>query len=180
MEPARERELVDRCRREESGAFEEFVDKYKNLVFALIARTVPDRSRAEDLAQDVFLRIHRALPYFRGEARLSTWIYRIVVNVCLQEQSRSRATVSLDDPDSRIPPPGAVDRSFTDLELRDRLEKAIAQLPAQYRLLIAGHYLEGVQYEDLADALHLPLGTVKTQLHRAKRQLRQILEGELK
>ena len=73
-----------------------------------------------------------------------------------------------------------MDRTFTDFELRDRLEKAIQQLPPQYRLLIAGHYLEGVQYEDLAEALNVPLGTVKTQLHRAKRQLRELLEGDLK
>src|SRR2546423_4552115 len=180
MEPVRERELVDRCRREEPGAFEEFVDQFKNLVFALIARTVPDRSRAEDLAQDVFLRIHRGLPYFRGDARLSTWIFRIVVNVCTQDRTRTRSSVSLDDPDSRMPPPAQIDRRFTDFELRDRLEKAIQQLPAQYQVLIASHYLEGVQYEDLALAMSLPLGTVKTQLHRAKRQLRQILEVELK
>ena len=105
MEPARERELVDRCRREEPGAFEELVDQFKNLVFALIARTVQDRSRVEDLAQDVFLRIHRGLPYFRGEARLATWIYRIVVNVCAQEKSVARVSVSIDDPDSHIPAP---------------------------------------------------------------------------
>src|SRR5436190_6289036 len=139
METARERELVDRCRREEPGAFEELVEHFKNLVFALIARTVPDRSRAEDLAQDVFLRVHRGLPYFRGEARLSTWIYRIVVNVCSQEKSQPRPPISLDDPDSRLPPPATVDRSFKDLELRDRLEKAIQLLPPQYRLLVAGH-----------------------------------------
>ena len=180
MEPVRERELIDRCRREEPGAFEELVDQFKNLVFAMIARTVPDRSRGEDLAQDVFLRIHRGLPYFRGEARLSTWIYRIVINVCAQEAGQRPALVSLDDPDSRLPAPATVDRRFTDLELRDRLEKAIRQLPVQYRLLIAAHYLDGVQYEDLAVAMNLPLGTVKTQLYRAKRQLRQLLEGDLK
>ena len=185
MEPVRERELVDRCRREEAGAFEELVDQFKHLVFALIARTVTDRSRAEDLAQDVFLRIHRGLPYFRGEARLSTWIYRIAVNVCSQERTeeharRGSAQVSLDDPDSHLAAPSTVDRRFSDFELRDRLEKAIQQLPTQYRILIAGHYLQGLQYEDLAEAMRLPLGTVKTQLHRAKRQLRQLLEGELK
>jgi RNA polymerase sigma-70 factor (ECF subfamily) len=76
--------------------------------------------------------------------------------------------------------PSTIDRRFSDLELRDRLEKAIQQLPAQYRLLIAAHYLEGVQYEDLAEAMSLPLGTVKTQLHRAKRQLRALLEGDLR
>jgi len=182
MEAVNERELVERCRRGDEGAFQELVDRYKDLVFALIARTVQDRSRAEDLAQEVFLRIHRGLPYFRGEARLSTWIYRIVANVCLQDQARpsaGRETVPLEDDDGR----GRVtvstpDRRFGDLELRDRLEKAIARLPAHYRLLVAAHYLQGVQYEDLADAMQLPLGTVKTQLYRAKQQLRRLLETE--
>src|SRR4051812_45132248 len=176
MEPVRERELVDRCRRDEPGAFEEFVDQFKNLVFALIARTVPDRSRADDLAQDVFLRIHRGLPYFRGEARLSTWIYRIVANVCVQDHGRARPSVSLDDTHD----PSSTDRQYGDFELRDRLEKTIARLAPPYRLVIAAHYLQGMQYEDLAEALQLPLGTVKTQLYRAKQQLRRLLETELK
>jgi RNA polymerase sigma-70 factor (ECF subfamily) len=176
MQTGNERELVERCRRGEEGAFQELVDRYKDLVFALIARTVPDRSRAEDLAQEVFLRIYRGLPYFRGEARLSTWIYRIVANVCLQEPDRRGSAVALDAAST----PSAADRQFGDLELRDRLEKAIARLPAHYRLIVAAHYLDGVQYEDLAEALQLPLGTVKTQLYRAKRQLRHLLETELK
>jgi RNA polymerase sigma-70 factor (ECF subfamily) len=180
MEPDHERELVERCRRGEVGAFEELVERYKNLVFAMITRTLPDRSQTEDLAQDVFLRIHRGLPYFRGEARLSTWIYRIVVNVCTQDRGRGMSSVSLDDANARVSTPAAADRHADDLELRDRLEKAIAQLPAQYRLLIAAHYLRGVQYEELAEAMNMPLGTVKTQLHRAKRQLRMLLETDLK
>src|SRR5258707_1581544 len=97
MEDVHERELVERCRSGDEHAFQELVDCYKDRVFALIARTIQDRARAEDLAQDVFLRIHRGLPYFRGEARLSTWIYRIVANVCLQEQARPPAAASLDD-----------------------------------------------------------------------------------
>jgi RNA polymerase sigma-70 factor (ECF subfamily) len=180
MEDVHERELVERCRSGDESAFQELVDRYKDLVFALIARTVQDRSRAEDLAQDVFLRIHRGLPYFRGEARLSTWIYRIVANVCLQDPVRPGG-VSLDDERTRARvTPSASDRQFGDFELRDRLEKAIARLPANYRLLIAAHYLQGVQYEDLADALQLPLGTVKTQLYRAKQQLRRMLETDLR
>ena len=178
MDPATERALVERCRAGDDDAFRELVDRYKDLVFALIARTVQDRGRAEDLAQDVFLRVHKGLPYFRGEARLSTWIYRIVANVCVQPPARLRA-VSLDDDRTRVQP-AAADRQFGDLELRDRLEKAIARLPANYRLLVAAHYLNGMQYEDLAEALALPLGTVKTQLHRAKQQLRRTLETDLK
>ena len=146
----------------------------------MIARTVQDRSRIEDLAQDVFLRIHRGLPYFRGEARLSTWIYRIVANVCAQARAKAPDQVSLDDERSAAVMPSGADPQFADIELRDRLEKAIARLPDRQRLLIAAHYLQGVQYEDLADALRLPLGTVKTHLYRAKRQLRRLLETELK
>jgi RNA polymerase sigma-70 factor, ECF subfamily len=179
MEPVNERELVERCRRGDEGAFQELVDGYKDLVFALIARTVQDRSRAEDLAQDVFLRIHRGLPYFRGEARLSTWIYRIVANVCVQERGQhpnAGAMISLDDTRAAVRTPAVADRQFSDLELKDRLEKAIAQLPAQQRFLVAAHYLQGVRYEDLAEALRMPLGTVKTHLFRAKQQLRRLLE----
>jgi RNA polymerase sigma-70 factor (ECF subfamily) len=179
MEDVHERELVERCRSGDERAFQELVDRYKDLVFALIARTVQDRSRAEDLAQDVFLRIHRGLPYFRGEARLSTWIYRIVANAVMQDHGRAPKTASLDG-ERRAQAAAAPDPQFNDFEVRDRLEKAIARLPANYRLLIAAHYLRGVQYEELAEALQLPLGTVKTQLYRAKQQLRRLLESELK
>src|SRR5262249_13644629 len=116
MEPDHERELVERCRRGEVGAFEELVDRYKSLVFALIMRTIPDRSQAEDLTQDVFLLIHRGLPYFRGEARLSTWIYRIVINLCTQDRGRPTAQVSLDDTNARVSTPVAADRHAHDLE----------------------------------------------------------------
>src|SRR5438094_6956496 len=172
-----ERQLVERCRSGDERAFQELVDTYKGLVFALIARTVQDPSRAEDLAQDVFLRIHRGLPYFRGEARLSTWIYRIVANVCVQDHTRPAVALAFDPV---VVDPSVPDRQFGDLELRDRLEKAIARLPANYRLLVAAHYLRGIQYEELAEALQLPLGTVKTQLHRATQQLLRLLETELR
>ena len=179
MEDVHERELVERCRSGDERAFQELVDRHKDLVFALIARTVQDRSRAEDLAQDVFLRIHRGLPYFRGEARLSTWIYRIVANVCLQDHDRAPRTSTLDE-ERDAHAVSVADRQFTDLEVRDRLEKAIARLPPNQRLLVAAHYLEGVQYEDLAEALNLPMGTVKTHLYRAKQQLRRMLETDLR
>ena len=173
-----ERDLVDRCRTGDDAAFAELVDRYKDLVFAMVYRMIGDRAQADDLAQDVFLKIHRGLPYFRGEARLSTWIYRIVANVCSQARSRRVPEVSLEpsDPDRPRLEHGADDAAFADLELRDRLHKAIAQLPDNYRMLIAAHYLKGVQYEALAEALDMPLGTVKTHLHRAKRRLRELMQ----
>jgi RNA polymerase sigma-70 factor, ECF subfamily len=177
-----ERELVDRCRTGDDTAFAELVDRYKDLVYGLVHRMVSDRSQVDDLAQEVFLKVHRGLPYFRGEARLSTWIFRIVQNVCTQARARRPREVSFaregQDGEEQVFEPGSADRTFAEIELRDRLDKAIAQLPENYRLLVAAHYLKGVQYEALAAALDLPLGTVKTHLHRAKRRLRELLGPE--
>jgi RNA polymerase sigma-70 factor, ECF subfamily len=178
-----EHELVERCRQGDETAFRELVEQYKNLVFALIARSVPNPSRAEELSQDVFLKVHRGLPYFRGESKLSTWIYRIVINALSQERP-DLVTTSLDDTrrddDRPREQPAADDRAFGDLVMRDRLQKAIERLPIQYQVLINGHYMKGMRYEELAAAMDLPMGTVKTHLHRAKRQLRHLLETELR
>ena len=136
-----ERSLIERCRQgDDDAAFSELVDRYKDLVYGMVHRLTVDRSQVDDLAQDVFLKVHRGLPYFRGEARLSTWIYRIVANVCAQARSRSPREVPLDRGPDRSPiDPLVVDGAFADIELRDRLEKAIAQLPEQYR----GQFVDG-------------------------------------
>lgn len=179
MDDVDESALVARCRAGDDEAFRTLVVRYKNLVFGVAVRMAPSPADAEDFAQDVFLRVHRGLPYFRGEARLSTWIYRIILNVCSEHRSRVRTgMVSLDADDSgRLARRAALnDPAFTQVETRDRLQKAMAQLDAPARLLVAAHYLDGVKYEDLAEALGLPLGTVKTNLFRAKRRLRHILQ----
>jgi RNA polymerase sigma-70 factor (ECF subfamily) len=177
MSDLAEADLIARCQQGDEQAFRELVDRHKDLVFGLLARSSVDRSHVEDVAQEVFLKIHRGLPYFRGEAKLTTWIFRIVLNL-LSQASHKRRTSREVPFDSELPShePRSYDRSTTDLELRDRLDKAMARLPANYRLLIAGHYLHGVKYEDLAEALDIPVGTVKTHLHRAKKQLRDLLE----
>ncbi len=168
-----ERALIERCRTGDDIAFGELVDRYKNLVYGMVWRMVTDRSQTDDLAQEVFLKVYRGLPYFRGDARLSTWIFRIVANVCTQARGRRAAEMRGLMP---VREPGWHDVAFADFELRERLDKAIAQLPENYRLLIAAHYLEGVQYDALAEALDIPIGTVKTHLYRAKRRLRELLQ----
>ena len=178
MDRPDEQALLERCRNgQDDGAFAELVDHYKDLVYGMVYRLSRDRSQADDLAQEVFLKVHRGLPYFRGDARLSTWIYRIVFNVCSQERSRDRAIeLPLDAGDGRPPiDPGGLDAAFGDFELRDRLEHAMAALPDNYRFLVAAHYLRGVDYKALAEALDIPIGTVKTHLYRAKRLLRERL-----
>ena len=180
MRATPEHELIERCRQGDETAFRELVDQYKGLVFALIARSVANRARAEELAQDVFLKVHKGLAYFRGEAKLSTWIYRIAINVLSQERPElaSRSLDERDEDDRLRIQPVADDRAFGDLVMKDRLHKAIEQLPIPYQVLINGHYLKGMRYEDLAEALNMPMGTVKTHLHRAKRRLRHLLETE--
>jgi RNA polymerase sigma-70 factor (ECF subfamily) len=183
MRASSEHELIERCRQGDESAFRELVDQYKGVVFALTARSIADRARAEELAQEVFLRVYRGLPVFRGEAKLSTWIYRITINL-LSQQRPELATSSIDEirpgeDEPRIVP-AVEDRAFSDLALKDRLEKAIQRLPIHYQVLINGHYLKDLKYEDLAEALGMPMGTVKTHLHRAKRQLRLLLETEFR
>ena len=175
--------LLDRARRGDQAAFAALIRMHQASVFSIGYRMLNRRDAAEDLAQDVFLRIHRGLPYFRGESKLTTWIYRIVINL-LSQRRPALATISLDEEDDeRDRPrmdPGGPDRAFGDMVLRDRLDKAIQQLPVPYQVLINGHYLKDMKYEDLVDALGIPMGTVKTHLHRAKKQLRRILEAELR
>ena len=180
MDQSDEQALVERCRGgQDDAAFAELVDRYKDLVYALVYRLSRDRTQADDLAQEVFLKVHRGLPYFRGDAKLSTWLYRIVFNVCSEEGARQRPRELPLDPGDGRPSidPGAPDRAFGDVELKDRLDRAMASLPDNYRFLIAAHYLRGVQYEALAEALGIPLGTVKTHLYRAKRMLRERLSA---
>ena len=179
MDASSEHELVVRCREGDEAAFRELVDRYKGLVFALVARSIRDPSRAEEVAQDVFVRVYRGLPSFRGEARVSTWIYRITVNLIAAER-RTLPTEPLEGTGEVPREFGRVDRAFDELTLRDRLERALQRLPTNYQVLINGHYLKGMRYEDLAEALGLPIGTVKTHLHRAKRQLRHLLETEFR
>jgi RNA polymerase sigma-70 factor, ECF subfamily len=180
MDATSEHELVQRCRAGDEQAFRVVVERYKGLVFGLIARSIRDRARAEEVAQDVFLRVYRALPYFRGESRLSTWIYRIAVNLVAAER-RGPPTEPLEGTGEGAPREfGAADRAFDDLALRDRMDKALARLPAHYQVLVNGHYVKGLQYDELAAALDLPMGTVKTHLHRAKRMLRELLETEFR
>jgi RNA polymerase sigma-70 factor (ECF subfamily) len=180
MLDASDDELVAQCKDGNDDAFAALVTRYRARVFGMILRTVGDRTRAEDLAQDVFLRIHRGLAYFQGRAKFSTWAYRVTMNVCLQERQRpQRIEVPVEEPGDEDHAPrelGVTDSAFDRLELRERLEKALAQLPDNYRLLVAAHYLRDVQYEELAEAFGLPLGTVKTQLYRAKKQLREIMQ----
>lgn len=168
-----ELELVQRCARGDQLAFAELVEGHKVMVFTIAWRLLRDRGGAEDLAQEVFLRVFRGLSSFRGEAKLSTWIYQIAYRACLEELQkphRRQQYVSLDEDARELPfadpGPGGVDLSQT-------LDHYLSKLPPHYRMALTLYYLQDRKYEEIAAVMELPVGTVKTYLHRAKAWLRE-------
>lgn len=154
-------------------AFELLLDRYQHKVFRLAYSMLGDEASAEEMAQDTFLRIWKALPYYRGDASLSTWTYAITRNCCvtLRKKLGERPTVSIEEPgvkasvDSRLASKPERLQSLPDFAL------LLAQLSPPYREALRLFYLEEKSYEEVAAMLGLPLGTVKTHLHRARKQL---------
>ncbi len=139
-------------------------------------RLAQDRVLADDLAQEVFLRAYRGLVGFRGHSSLGTWLYRIAYNVFLNHRSRCKRFSALpEDYDVRAAAPEDA-LSAPRSDMRRDLRSAIAELPDRYRAVVVLYYLQEVTYPEIAEILDLPLGTVKTHLHRAKRLLRRAME----
>lgn len=144
---------------------------YGDRMLGLAVSILADRPAAEDAVQDVMIRIWRALPQFRGDASISTWIYAITRNRCLTILKQRRGEpLSLDDPESRevaenVP---AVQRPTSDVW------SLLQTLPLQYRQVLTLFYAEERSYEEIARALDMPLGTVKTHIHRGRKMLAQL------
>ena len=165
-------QLVAACRRGESRALEAHDHQYKRRVFGLVYRNV-GASDAEEVAQDVFVRVFRGLPQFRGDSALGTWIYRLAVNAALSQVARrSRRNEVSDDALSSIASPGDVRR---DPRLAERVETAMADLPAGYRAILVLHDVEGLSHEECAAILDCRVGTCKSQLHKARAKMRELL-----
>ncbi len=185
-----DQEIVALAREGREAAYRELIRRYERPVFALIYRMVRDRALAEDLAQDTFVKVLNALESYRPEYKFSSWIFKIANNVAIDQlRRRELDTLSLDGaPDARTRDEveattlQAADRSETPLaELESRelgrlIEAAIGRLRPEYRSCILLRHVEGRSYEEIAEVLDLPLGTVKTYIHRARLELRELLE----
>lgn len=158
-------------------SFAELLRRHQGKIRGLLLRLASDRTLADDLAQEVFLRAYRGLNGFEGRARFSTWLYRIAYNVYLNHRTRVRELAALPEgfEFGAMAPETALSPARSDL--RKDLDAAIAALPERYRAVVMLYYLEDVSYPEIAEILDLPLGTVKTHLHRAKRILREHLHG---
>ena len=164
--------------RQYAPAFELLLEQFKDRVFRLAFSMMHNETQAEDVAQDVFVKIWKALPGYHGSASLSTWIYTITRNTCLTELKKrsTRPTVSLHEPEMEavadtIP---ALQATDADAGAEMDVEALLAELPEKYRRVISLFYLEQKAYDEVAAMLGIPLGTVKTLLFRAKKELLKI------
>jgi RNA polymerase sigma-70 factor (ECF subfamily) len=179
-----DQDIVSRCRSGDREAFAELVRKYQSRVLTLATRMLDNRSEAEDIAQDIFVKVFQSLHAFRGASRLSTWLYRITVNHCLnhiRHRTRQQQTLVVTEPQERIQG-SPTNNPHKTLEQKERWALVQAKLQAlspEHRTIILLRDFEGLSYEEIADVLQLESGTVKSRLHRARMELKALLEPYL-
>ncbi|MCA9718301.1 MAG: sigma-70 family RNA polymerase sigma factor [Myxococcales bacterium] len=194
----RDRRLVKRLKEGDERAFQELVTTYQNRIFSLTLRFMGNREEAEDLAQEVFLTVFRAIGSYRGEGRFYTWLYRIASNTCknrlkyLKGRQHHRSIDIEDSPQaqlpseeggarqslqSQIPGPEAVVRGN---RLQRAIQEEIAQLDAEHRLLIVLRDIQGLSYHDIIRITGLAEGTLKSRLHRARLALKKRMDRHMR
>ena len=177
-------ELVAQARAGSQEAFRELVVRFERPVYSLVVRMVQDAGTAEDLAQEVFIKAFRRLDTYDPERKLSSWLFKIAHNTTIdflrrhapetvpleaeKEDDRGSLSAVLSDESSENPAAAAERR-----DMGRALERSISRLRTEYREAVVLFYLEGASYQDICEATGLPLGTVKTNLHRARNELAQ-------
>lgn len=189
MTGASERELIRRAQRGDAESFDQLVEAHYRAVYNTAYRMLDDFHAAADATQVTFLRAFENLPSFRGASALGTWLYRIVMNVCLDELRKRRhqpaSLIAEDeeekDPQEReIPDESGDPESLAEQQERQRLvQQAIGRLPEDYRAIIVLYDLRGLSYQQISQVLGVPLGTVKSRLNRARQALREELRPYL-
>jgi RNA polymerase sigma-70 factor, ECF subfamily len=196
MSPLREKILVRRLREHDERAFGEFVKAYKNQVFNLLFRMLSNREEAEDVAQEVFITVFKNIETFRGDCRLSTWIYRIATNHCrnrikylsrrkMQDHREYQDELAKLQPREGVagqPTAGQVarpDQMAEGREMEVLVQEAIAALDDDHREIIVLRDIQNLPYQEICEITGLPPGTVKSRLHRARLALKEKLKDVL-
>jgi RNA polymerase sigma-70 factor (ECF subfamily) len=175
-------EAIGRCQAGEAEPFRVIVEAYRRIAVTLAFRLLRDRDDAEDAAQESFVKAWESLPWLRDTARFRAWFARIVTNEALMRLRHQRREMMLRDDEkeptaqaqtSHDPATAAID-AIT----RERVERAIMELPLRYRTALSLHYVAGLTYEEAAEAMEAPVGTVKAQCWRAKQMLLERLKQD--
>jgi RNA polymerase sigma-70 factor, ECF subfamily len=189
-----EAQFIARLVARDESAFNELVITYERRVYGLVFRMLGRRDEAEDLAQEVFVQVFKAIDQFRGESKLSTWIYRIAVNLCKNRTKylSRRHAGEQDDIDAmaeRVPMTAAraatvgdvsrPDELVEGMQLEDIVKRAIQKLEPEFREALILADVEDMPYEEIAQIMGVPVGTVKSRIHRARAQLKALVEKAL-
>jgi RNA polymerase sigma-70 factor (ECF subfamily) len=177
-----DRRLIADCLGGKRDAFGELVTRYQARLYNAALRLVQSPDDAADVVQEAFLSAYQALHTFKGDAEFFTWLYRIAFNSAISLKRKKRPAVSLDahtgeagidpdDPSVYIKPGAALERSEDERQLND----AIARLSPEHRGVLIFKDLEGLKYEEIAELLGVPIGTIRSRLHRARLELRELL-----
>jgi len=184
--------MITRSQNGDINAFEELIARYERKVFAIAYRFMGNREDASDLAQEAFLKAFQSIQKFRGDASFSTWIYRIVSNVCKDELRKQKRSVQTSLDEEVWLEEGPVTKQIKDdkptpeqvyeqTELKDYLQNLINNLNPEYRMVVILRDIQGYSYEEIAEILGCSLGTVKSRLNRARKALReQIISDDRK
>ncbi|MEJ7812063.1 MAG: sigma-70 family RNA polymerase sigma factor [Gemmatimonadaceae bacterium] len=170
-----ERELIALASRGDARASAEIYERYSARVYTLVRRLAGSDAEAEDWAQDAWVRVLRALPRFRGDAQLGSWIHRVALNTALSGRRRFRRTSGREEP---LPPSIAAPGDGEEPLLRVRLEAALDQLPEGMRRVLVLHDVEGHTHEEIATLLGTSPSTSRSQLGRARARMRSLLDGD--
>jgi RNA polymerase sigma-70 factor (ECF subfamily) len=167
-------DLIEACQQGDRDAFQLLFEAYKDKVFSIAVYSVGgDRSVADDVTQQIFLKLFTAIRQFRGDSEFTTWLYRLVVNACLDERRRRRRllpwgdTVAMRNPGEKKPQ----EKQYARLEIAEAVRAAIGELKPKFRLPILLKYIEGLSYEEIASVMGCSKGTVASRLNRGHSQL---------
>ena len=170
-------QVIEACQQGDRDAFQSLFEAYKDKVFSIaVYSSGGDRTLAEDVTQQIFLKLFTAIRQFRGDSEFTTWLYRLVVNACLDERRRRRRWLSWDETGTTVAIKNVSDkkpqeRQYARLEVAEAVRHAIEELKPKFRLPILLKYIEGLSYEEIAEVMGCSKGTVASRLNRGHSQL---------
>ncbi len=168
--------LVAEARQGSERAFRKLVERYHPMAYSIVRAILGSKPDVEDVVQDVFIKVYGALPQFRGESKLSSWIYQIARNEALNQTRRNRrAAEPLDEAALETSAESRPDEQYHRKILREDLERCLAELDEEFRTMLELRYMAEMSYAEICDATGLPMGTVKTYIHRAKIELKRVM-----